>query len=103
MNQVTELLDRVVEALRESGIEPYFIDGFHKGWIAGEYPDGIQLDVKQTFRMNNRDLENVTVTIDVVNWNGRSGHRIARIKVPKNASDKVINNRVEKVLNLMQK
>lgn len=102
MNQVTELLDRVVEALRNKGIEPYFIDGVHKGWIAGEYPDGIQLNVKQTFRMNNRDLENVTVTIEVTDWNGRSGHMLARIKVPKNASDKVINNRIEKVLNLMK-
>lgn len=95
---VQELLNRVVEAFRTRGIEPYWIEHQHKGWQLGELPPELTIHVYQTFRQNHSRLENVTVTIEVTRWNKTTGKRLARLKVPKDASDKVINNRIDKAL-----
>lgn len=63
--------------------------------------------IDETFRRNYSELENVTVTIEIVRWTkeyvcSASGKRIARIKVPKDASDKVINSRVEKAIEYLK-
>lgn len=98
----SKLLDRVVEGFRTKGVEPWWINYKHE-------PDtdivpNKTIHVHETDRMNYRyDLENVTVTIEVTEWErenygGASGKRLFKIKVPKNASDKVINNRIDKAL-----
>jgi len=104
MTAVQNLLERTIAELKNAGLNPYFINGYHEP-DERERPEGIELNVKETFRVNNtleKNLENVTVTIEVANWTNDGafgiGHRVAKIKVPKDASDKVIKNRVAKVL-----
>lgn len=89
-----ELLDRVVKALTDKGYKPLSVQ-YH---VTGEKVGNRSIDVHETQRINHRKLDNVTVTIDVNEWNGCTGHRIARIKVPKDASDRVLNNRVEQAI-----
>ncbi len=90
-----ELLDRVVKALTDKGYKPHFIQYQSD---TKERVGNRTIDVHETQRINHRKLDNVTVTIEVVEWNGHTGKRIAKIKVPKDASDKVINNRVEQAI-----
>lgn len=98
MSNVQNLVERVVEVIRGSGIEPYFINGQHKDWEIGDQPPKRTMGVDQTFRYNHSDLENVTVTITVSEWTGCTGKRLLKIKVPANASDKAIQNRINKAL-----
>lgn len=104
MTAVQNLLERTIAELKNAGLNPYFINGYHEP-DEHKHPEGIQLNVKETFRVNNtleKNLENVTVTIEVTNWTNEgtwaTGKCVAKIKVPKDASDKVIKNRVAKVL-----
>ena len=104
---VQDLLNRVVESFRAKGIEPYFI-GFRKSeaYKGKEMPE-VTIGISETFRQNYSELENVTVTIEIVRWTKEDaysslGKRIARIKVPKDASDKVINSRVEKAIEYLK-
>lgn len=96
-----ELLDRVLKCFKERNIEPYWIEHYHENSNWKTIPE-FTLDVYQTYRINHHTLDNVTVTIEVAKWNQYSGHRIAKIKVPKDASDKVINNRIDKAIECMK-
>lgn len=103
MSNVQNLVERVAEAIRKNGIEPYFIDGHHKDWKIGDHPPKRTMDVAQTFRYNHSDLENITATITVSEWTvsrygSCTGKQLLKIKVPANASDKVIQNRINKAL-----
>lgn len=97
---VQDLLNRVVDSFRAKGIEPYFICYRINEAYKGEEMPEITVDIRETMRQNHSELENVTVTIQIVRWTkGYSfGKRIAKIKVPKDASEKVINSRVEKAI-----
>lgn len=100
---VQELLERVVEGLREAGVEPWWINYTHRRRAEDEQMPRITVHVRQTRRQNHSSLDNVTVTVEISEWTttkcgGQIGKRIAMVKVPKDASDKVIKNRVEKVL-----
>ena len=97
---VKGLMDRVIEAFRNKGYEPFWINSVRSDKVSGTVPSKT-IDVLETFRMNHTELDNVTVTIDVTEWEGHSGRRIFKTKVPKNASDKVINNRVDKVIEVL--
>lgn len=100
---VSNLLDKVVEGIRSRGVEPYWINYelTDDSKRTQETPDKT-IHVKETCRINHKDLENVTVTIEVTTWKTDAyGWRLGKdvkIKVPKNASDKVINNRITKAL-----
>ena len=99
---VEKLLDRVVEGFRSKGVEPWWINYKHETW--NDVVPNKTIHVHETDRQNYRyDLENVTVTIEVTEWEHEfggcaSGKQIFKTKVPKNASDKVINNRINKAL-----
>lgn len=97
---VKGLMDRVIEAFRGKGYEPFWINRVRSDRVSETAPSKT-IGVSETFRMNNVRLDNVTVTIEVTEWEGHSGRRIFKTKVPKNASDKVINNRVDKVIEVL--
>ena len=97
---VKNLMNRVIEAFRNKGHEVYWINHIRSEKVSSTLPHKT-IAVLETFRMNHTELDNVTVTIEVQEWEGHSGRRIFKTKVPKNASDKVINNRVDKVIEVL--
>ena len=92
---VQNLMERTVECLKAHGYEPWWINHSHHG--GGEHTEKT-IDVEETFRMNHRNMDNVTVTISITKWGEKFGKRVFSIKVPKDASDRVIENRVQKVI-----
>lgn len=101
MTTVQTLQARVVDALQQRGINGSKYNGTIKGdtrWWSEKNEIQRDIMVDETFRQNHADLENVTVRAEVIEWDGCSGTVIARVKVPKDASDRVIENRVEQVL-----
>lgn len=95
-----ELLVRVCKALEEKGI---YIDSINNiGYVGDTWSVGDRcVSVKEVYRSNGTE-ENVTVKIDVMECNGeRSAKRIGFVKVPKDASDKVIQKRISQALELM--
>ena len=100
---VQELLERTVNALTEKGYAPDRVN-HTLGKDYGEMRKR-QIEVYETFRHNHRDEENVTVTIEVFELQLPNGtrwlptlKRLGKFKVPKDASDKVLMNRVEKAI-----
>ena len=91
-----ELLVRVEKALMEKGIEPYAINYMSMGKkkeVGEKY-----ISIRTVYRSNGTE-EDVSVKIEVYEKiNKYSSKRIESIKVPKDASDKVINNRIEKAI-----
>lgn len=103
MTMVQNLLERTVKALTERGYAPYYINHSKAVNVAG-MPKRT-MNVHETFRMNHRDEENVTVTVEIIEWHHpqgtewlTTGKRLAKIKIPKDASEKVLSNRVEKAI-----
>lgn len=95
-----ELLVRVCKAIEEKDVPIGFINGTGcKGdtWSVGDRYIGIN----EVYRSNGTE-EDVTVKISVMECDSeRSAKRIGFVKVPKNASDKVIQKRISQVLELM--
>lgn len=96
MKDVQILLNRVVKEIENKGYELTFINHSSNGRKLKEKT----INVHETYRYNHSDKDNITVTIDITTWNliNNSGERRFKIKVPANASDKVISNRVDKVI-----
>ena len=96
------LLDRTVKAMKLMGYQPYFIQHHINPVMDGvELPD-LTISVEETPRRNHSKLDNVTVTIIVNKWySDRTGKSVFKTKVPANASDKVINNRIAKAIEFM--
>lgn len=96
-----KLLERTIDALRAEEHEPWYINGSHKsnGSFPEETPRKV-IAVEETWRRNYKEEKNVTVTIYVIEWNisCSSAKRTEKIKVPKEASEKVLKNRVEKAI-----
>lgn len=95
------LLDRTVKAMKLMGYEPYFIEHHRNPIMEGIELPKLTISVEETFRMNHSNLDNVTVTIAVHEWHDGSGKRIFKTKVPANASDGVIDNRIAKAIEFM--
>lgn len=92
-----KLLERVVATLNERGIEPDVINCKSDE----NMKDGKILVVETVYHHNGAD-DNASVDLKVVGyektpWGGRF-QGIAKERVPKNASDRVINNRIEKII-----
>lgn len=103
---VQDLLERTVNALTERGYAPFYINGSAVDRTAKTPKRTI--NAHETFRRNHRDEENVTVTIEITEWHAphgnvwlSTGKDLAKIKVPKDASKKVLNNRVEKAIEII--
>lgn len=107
MTNVQILLNRVVEGLKEKGYKPYWINYIHTPDENNIFPR-TTIDVKETVRMNHNNLENVTVTIGITRWRrteygGHRGIKGETVKVPANASEKVLKNRINKVIEAYQR
>lgn len=89
------LLEKVVAEFNKRGIEPDCINLY-----GGENEGNIWIDVSTVYKHNGAN-ENVSVKIGVYKRNNdymRSSTRIAKVIVPKDASEKVINKRIDKAL-----
>ena len=97
MKDVQILLNRVVKEIESRGYELTFINYSLGG---SRQLKEKAIDVHETYRYNHSDKDNITVTIEVTTWNLNNlcGKRLFKLKVPANASDKVISNRVDKVI-----
>lgn len=96
------LLDRTVKAMKMMGYEPYFIQRYRNPIMEGIERPELTISAEETPRRNHSKLDNVTVTIVVHRWyDDNTGERIFKTKVPANASDKVINNRITKAIEFM--
>lgn len=107
---VQNLLERTVNALTEKGYAPDRVNHM-LGKDYGEMRKR-QIEVYETDRCNRRwDEGNVTVTIEVfelhlsqdTSWRPHTLKSLGKFKVPKNASDKVLMNRVEKAIETFNK
>ena len=107
MSKVAELMERVLNRMAERNLFPYFVNDSHRGIEHFTENDSKIISVKETFRMNGvgNGLENVTVTIKVYRAE-RSAiygnlpcalYPVMKVKVPKDASDKVIDRRIDQV------
>ena len=100
------LLERVVDEMGKRGADPYYIMGIHVSTAYESWfdicPQEKYLSVNTVSR-HNGTAANVTVEIAANIKTGRSSaRRICVVKVPKDASDKVINKRIDKILEAMQ-
>ncbi len=104
MRSVETLKSRVVKALEIKGFE--INDSEYSAYTAHEKKAGEKwMTIHETCRGNGTE-ENVTVTIEVNTYHEAYNFEIgfgmistiAKVKVPKNASDKVINNRIDKCI-----
>lgn len=96
-----ELLERVVEKLGERGIEPDAINGWH----VQDFGKGKVMDIETVYHHNGAS-DNVTVRMTVAEFEptGRGGwfKGLIDVRVPKNASDRVINNRIDKIIEVLR-
>ena len=107
MRKVNELMERVLNRMAERNLFPYYVNGSHHGIERFTENDDKIIQVEETFRMNGvaSGLENVTVTIKVyrAEWSTIYGnvpgalYPVLKVKVPKDASDKVIDRRIDQV------
>lgn len=94
-----KLVERIVSEMNKRGIEP---DGIVL-WDGGSKPLGTRLiGVEPVYRSNGTSEDvSARIVIDEVVKFGEI--RIAKIKVQGGASDKVINNRIDKALTYIRK
>ena len=103
MNKATELMQRTVQRLTELGYTLREATRYGTVYILDQHSHAKGsrwLYLTTTYRNNGTD-EDVTVTIEVyevTNEIFQASKRLDRIKVPKQASDKVLNNRIQKAI-----
>ena len=103
------LMERVINEMGKREIEPYYIMGIHiptacendnKTWFDIEI--GKKYIGINTVSRHNGTAANVTVEIAVSEKTSKlSAKRLCIVKVPKDASDKVINKRIDKILEIL--
>lgn len=93
-------MERVLDRMEQRKLYAYYKDHFHdkKEEIPAYYNPDKLIDVEETWNRNNGTPENVTVTIDCSERTSEySARRVLKVRVPKNASDKVIDRRLDEV------
>ena len=91
-----DLVRRILAELEAQGQKPTTVNGL----VIDKGCKDKSLAVSEVYRSNATE-QNVTAKIDVIEWKtGNWGKRIATIKVPKDASDKVLKNRVQKAVEI---
>lgn len=102
---VNDLKERVITRMKQRGLHPWVIDGRIQ---KGEHPrtNCKMFGIEETFRQNgfHHGLDNVTLTITVYkvvrtddDGTIRQFDYVKRVKVPKDASDKVIDRRIDQI------
>lgn len=90
-----KLLEGVAGRMNEKGI---FIDSINGMGKVKDQHDGKQVSVSTVYRHNGTD-ENVSVKILVYEWDSEHNyHKYADIRIKAGASDKVIDRRIDKVV-----
>lgn len=103
MNNVIELMERTVQRLTELGYTLREETKGGKGYVLDTHnhaKGSRSLYIKTTYR-HNGTAEDVTVTIEVlevINERYKVLRCLDKIKVPKQASEKVLNNRIQKAI-----
>lgn len=102
MSKASELMERVLSKMEERRMYAYYKNHVHsKEEVIPEYHNPSKvLGCMETWNRNNGTEENVTVTIEGIKTNDPSwlgGIRVLKVRVPKNASDKVIDKRLDEV------
>ena len=100
------LLERVIKALENESVDAYYVQHTHVPQAYDKETDIDTIGSKYlhvcTLHRHNATEANVSVRIDVVEKTGVWDYtRLARIKVPKDASDNVIKKRVTAALAAM--
>lgn len=105
MSKASELLKRVIEIANGRDLFPYYINGtYHKGDAYTEINER-RFNVSEIHK-HNAAAENVSVRIEITElYNAEFGVRIAResVKVPGGASDNVINKRLDKIVEFLNR
>ena len=97
MSKASELMERVLHRMEDRNIVAYYQNGIHINWVKGEKPPEKHLNVSETYKHNATE-ENVTVTIEgSVRISEYSSRRTLKVRVPKDASDRVIDRRLDEV------
>lgn len=96
-----KLLERVVEKLGERGIEPDSINGCH----IKDFEKGKVMNIGTVYHRNGAS-DNVTVRMSVAEFEptqyGGRFKGLIDVRVPKNASDRVVNNRIDKIVEALR-
>lgn len=97
MSKASELMERVLSRMTERNLEAWYINGIHSKSAQNEELPDKHLNVSETYRSNGTE-ENVTVTIEgAVRISEYSSRRTLKVRVPKDASDRVIDRRLDEV------
>ena len=101
-----KLLERVYKALEDRGLQVMSINCTSLKSETDQLNDGDRyIGIKTIYRNNGTD-EDVSVDIIIMEeYQGKwykSGKQIAKVRVPKEASDRVITNRINKAVEYLQ-
>ena len=95
------LMERVVKALQDRGITPMWLNGIGFADELDQLKEGDKIVSVRTVYRSNATSEDVSAEIAVsevkMGRNYMWEERLMKIKVPKDASDKVIGNRIDKI------
>lgn len=100
-----DLIERTMKNFEERGYVVKELSKANDWFTIGDYykkKGERHISVSVTYR-HNGTAENVTVTMYIIETlNEYCGKYIAKIKIPKNASDRVLNNRIDRALSIMK-
>lgn len=99
MSKANELMARVIDRMTARGLNPCFVNYMRKKDRPFTEINGKRVNIAETRRRNGTE-EDVTVTLEVdIQLESEFGtrKRIFKIKVPKDASERVIDKRLDKV------
>lgn len=105
MSKASELLKRVIEIANGRDLFPYFINGIHENDAEYTEINERRFNVGEIHK-HNGTKENVSVAIEITELlESKFGTRIIRerIKVPADASDNVINKRLDKIVEFLNR
>lgn len=104
MNAIN-LFERTTENIKSRGYQITWLSEQNHWFAIGEHKKkgDRHINVYITYR-NNGTFENVTVILEVIETLNEygCGKIIAKIKIPKNASDRVLNNRIDRAISIMK-
>lgn len=99
------LIERTMKNFKDRGYTVKCLSKSNDWFIIGNHKNrgDRHISVSVTYRHNGA-AENVTVTMEIIETlnDFGCGKRIAKIKIPKNASERVLNNRIDSAISIMK-
>lgn len=93
------LLERIAKRMNERGI---FIDWINGSGRVEDQHDGKQVKISTVYR-HNGTAKDISVKLMVDEWANRKYFKYADIKISEGASDKIIERRIDKVIEVLGK